>query len=108
MSEVRVTYYGKDRNKRIAFFKINKDSVLELIETKDYVSPVKIDPSIQKKLNQEEMQKQPKPRMGFGEVVASFTKLFGFKPCAPCNKRRQYLNKITPIFIANIIGKFYK
>ena len=29
-------------------------------------------------------------KKGFGEVVASFTKLFGFKPCAPCNKRRKY------------------
>jgi|LakMenE18May11ns_1017448.scaffolds.fasta_scaffold9772445_4 hypothetical protein len=108
MSEVRVTYYGKSGNKKIAFFKINKESILELVETKDYVSPIKIDPDIQKKLKHEEIQKQIKPRIGFGEVVASFTKLFGFKPCAPCNKRRQYLNRITPIFIANIIGKFYK
>lgn len=108
MSEVRVTYYGKDGNKKIAFFKINQNSILELTETKNYVSPVKIDPSIQKQLKQKEIQNQIKPKMGFGEIVASVTKLFGFKPCAPCNRRRQYLNKITPNFIANIIGKFYK
>lgn len=103
MSEVRVTYYGKNGNKKIAFFKINQDSILELVETKDYVFPIKVNPNAQKPI-----QNQIQPKMGFGEVVASFTKLFGFKPCAPCNKRRQYLNKITPIFIANIIGKFYK
>lgn len=108
MSEVRVTYYGKDGNKKIAFFKINQNSILELIETKNYVSPVKIDSSVKKELKQKEMQNQIKPKMGFGEIVASFTKLFGFKPCAPCDRRRQYLNKITPNFIANIIGKFYK
>ena len=47
-------------------------------------------------------------KKGFGEVVASFTKLFGFKTCAPCNKRRPYLNKITPLWISKIITKFYK
>lgn len=103
MSEVRVTYYGKKGNKKIAFFKINQDSILELVETKDYVSPIKGNPNAQKPI-----QTQIQPKMGFGEVIASFTKLFGFKPCAPCNRRRQYLNRITPIFVANIIRKFYK
>jgi hypothetical protein len=45
---------------------------------------------------------------GIGEVFASFTKLFGFKPCAPCDKRRKYLNKITPRWMAKFIAKFYK
>lgn len=39
--------------------------------------------------------------VGLGDIVAFVTKKFGVKPCAPCNKRRQRLNKYrlrTPIF----------
>jgi hypothetical protein len=103
MRTVRVTYYGNTRNKKVANFKVKEDDTLELLNTSDY-----------KNLNSSKKDHTPNVtnnillKKGFGEVVASFTKLFGFKPCAPCNKRRQYLNRITPIFIANIIGKFYK
>jgi hypothetical protein len=45
---------------------------------------------------------------GIVEVVASITKLFGFKPCAPCDKRRKYLNQITPNWLEKIITKIYE
>lgn len=47
-------------------------------------------------------------KKGIGEIVASFTKLLGAKPCAPCDKRRRYLNQITPKWMAKIIAKAYK
>ncbi len=33
---------------------------------------------------------------GLGDSVASVTKKFGIKPCAPCQKRREKLNKMFP------------
>jgi hypothetical protein len=32
--------------------------------------------------------------VGAGDVIARVTKAFGIQPCAPCEKRRQYLNRI--------------
>jgi hypothetical protein len=34
---------------------------------------------------------------GVGDVVAKVTKAVGIKPCPPCQKRRQWLNKYFPI-----------
>ena len=104
MRTVRVTYYGHNHNKKVANFKILENDILELIETTDYKNKYVI-----KKEYDDSYKANLKPmKKGFGEVVASFTKLFGFKTCAPCNKRRQYLNKITPTWIANILSKLYK
>lgn len=104
MRTVRVTYYGNNHNKKIANFKITENDILELIETADYKTPY-----VTKKEYDASQNPNMKPmKKGFGEVVASFTKLFGYKPCAPCNKRRKYLNNITPIWIANILSKIYK
>ena len=103
MRTVRVSYYGNSGNKKVANFKVKEDDTLELLNTADHKHS-----NISKKRYNPNNINVTHPKKGFGEIVASFTKLFGFKPCAPCNKRRQYLNRITPIFIANIIGKFYK
>ena len=104
MRNVRVTYYGHNHNKKVANFKILENDILELIETTDYKNKFVI-----KKEYDDSYKSNLKPiKKGFGEVVASFTKLFGFKPCAPCNKRRKYLNNITPMWIVNILSKLYK
>lgn len=39
----------------------------------------------------------PERIRGVGDVVAKVTKAVGIKPCAPCQKRRQWLNKYFPI-----------
>jgi len=108
MSNVRVVYYGNNQNKKIADFIVNKDDILELVSTVDYQIPCKSKELYDKVIFETNNQKPISTKKGFGEVVASFTKLFGFKTCAPCNKRRQYLNKITPMWISNILSKFYK
>jgi len=33
---------------------------------------------------------------GLGDTIAKITKLFGFKPCSACEKRRKALNKKVP------------
>lgn len=104
MRTLKVTYYGNTNNKKIANFQIKENDILELIDTIDYKSPY----TSEKAYIEHNKNKINISKKGFGEVVASFTKLFGFKTCAPCNKRRQYLNKITPLWISKIITKFYK
>ena len=104
MRTLKVTYYGNTNNKKIANFQIKENDILELIDTIDYKSPY----TSEKTYIEHNKNKVNISKKGFGEVVASFTKLFGFKTCAPCNKRRQYLNKITPLWISKIITKFYK
>lgn len=39
----------------------------------------------------------PERIRGAGDLVAKVTKAVGIKPCAPCQKRRQWLNKYFPI-----------
>jgi len=38
---------------------------------------------------------------GLGDVVASATKLLGVRPCAPCNRRRESLNRAIQFKIAS-------
>lgn len=33
---------------------------------------------------------------GLGDTIAKVTNAIGVKPCAPCKKRQEYLNKIVP------------
>ena len=105
MKTVRVVYYNLQNIKKIADFKILNDDKLELIKITDYVLPIK--KSSDKNFIKHDLNNKIVNKIGIGDLVASFTKLFGFKPCAPCDKRRKYLNKITPKWISNIIGKFY-
>lgn len=37
---------------------------------------------------------EPEKWRGLGDVVASATKKLGIEPCTPCEKRRQWLNKM--------------
>jgi len=105
MSNVRVTYYGNKQNKKVAIFKVKEDDTLELLETTDYRNPVVSSPAeiTQTKIFNPTTQ----TKSGIGDLVASFTKLFGFKPCAPCNKRRRYMNQHTPSWLSKIITKLY-
>ena len=42
--------------------------------------------------------KNPPPITGLGDVVAvAIHKLTGIKPCAACERRRRWLNKIFPL-----------
>lgn len=34
---------------------------------------------------------------GLGDVVAKVTKAVGIQPCAPCERRRQWMNKYFPV-----------
>ena len=36
------------------------------------------------------------PVRGLGDVVAKVTKAVGIKPCGPCQKRREALNRMVP------------
>jgi hypothetical protein len=108
MGYVQFAYYNNKNEKRIAKFRIKNDDSLELIKTEIYSknsSLGELHQPIEVKLPSTEVWIPTK--YGIGEVVASITKLFGFKPCAPCNKRRKYLNKITPNWLEKIIKWFY-
>ena len=85
MKTVRLVYYGNTGKKKVAVFKIMNDDTLELLSTKEYVSPV-INSNNLNKTNINNI----KIFNGVGDVFASITKLFGFKPCAPCDRRRKY------------------
>lgn len=41
-------------------------------------------------------QNPPERWKGLGDVVASATKMVGIKPCGPCSKRREALNRMVP------------
>lgn len=41
--------------------------------------------------------------IGLGDLIAKATKAFGIKPCAPCEKRRQILNRIGELGVAETI-----
>lgn len=103
MGFIQITYYTNKQKKKIAKFLIKDDETLELLSTKDYEANLRQPKEL--KLPKAEL---PKTKIGIGEVVASVTKLFGFKPCAPCNRRRKYLNKITPNWLEKIITKIYE
>lgn len=111
MGFITVAYFNNKNEKRIAKFKIKDDDSLELIETDVYSKTSKLG-----YLHPIQTLKVPSLtennvflpfKYGLGEIVASITKLFGFKPCAPCNKRRKYLNQITPNWLEKIIKWFY-
>lgn len=38
----------------------------------------------------------PSPPAGLGDVVATATKAVGVRPCSACDRRRLWLNRITP------------
>lgn len=38
----------------------------------------------------------PEAVNGLGDVVAKVTKAVGIKPCGPCQKRREALNRMVP------------
>jgi len=100
---ITIIYNGKKSQRKI-ICEIQEDDTLIIKENKPIYNfeVSKTNTFNQSKLNLVS-QKQ-----GIGELFASFTKLFGFKPCAPCDKRRKYLNQKTPMWMANIIAKFYK
>lgn len=97
MGFVKLSYYNNKQVKKVATFRIHDDDSLEIIKIED--PKIKDPPKPIKDL--------PEKKYGVGEVVASITKAFGFKPCAPCDKRRKYLNKITPPWLEKIIKKAY-
>ncbi len=42
------------------------------------------------------VEERAEPVRGLGDVVAKVTKSIGIKPCAPCERRRNWLNKYFP------------
>lgn len=101
MGYIEFIYRNNKQIKKKARFKIKDNDTLEILSIEDFEQPKIIEKPIYPKPS------EFKTRHGVGEIVASFTKLFGFKPCAPCNKRRQYLNKKTPDWIVKIIERIY-
>jgi len=101
MGFVKLSYYNNKQEKKVATIKINNDDTLEIVKIED---PKIKQPVISENKNLNNKNKN----YGIGEVIASITKLFGFKPCAPCNKRRKYLNQITPNWLEKIITKIYE
>jgi len=102
MGYIEFIYYNNQNKKKKAKFRIHNDDTLEILSLEDYKKHEIIEEPIPNKSASE-----IKVKYGLGEVVASFTKLFGFKPCAPCNKRRKYLNNKTPEWLVKIIERFY-
>lgn len=45
------------------------------------------------------------PEMGAGDVVAAATKAVGIRPCEPCRKRQEAMNRATPGWAKRMIGK---
>jgi hypothetical protein len=39
----------------------------------------------------------PTPVRGLGDVVAKVTSAVGIKPCGPCKRRQEALNKLLPL-----------
>ena len=107
MTNVRVTYYGNKQNKKVAIFKVKEDDSLELIETKNYVNPIVTSSSKSSPVHNKIFNSTKQIKAGLGDVFASITKIFGFKPCTPCNKRRKYLNHHTPKWLSKFITKIY-
>lgn len=101
--EIIIIYNGKKSQRKI-ICEIQEDDTLII---KENVAIHNFQVSKTNTFDKSKMINVPQKK-GIGEVFASFTKLFGFKPCAPCDKRRKYLNQKTPIWMSNIIAKFYK
>jgi hypothetical protein len=115
MGFINVSYITNKNKRKIAKFRIKDDESLEFIGSIEYGPNTELGtltipgsyklPSLD--LEHSIKQNLPEIRFGIGEIIASITKLFGFKPCAPCNRRRKFLNKITPNFLVNLIKKLY-
>jgi hypothetical protein len=101
--DITIIYNAKKSQRKIICELQEDDTII----IKENVPIYNFEPSKTNTFNASRLINVPQKK-GIGEVVASFTKLFGYKPCAPCNKRRRYLNEKTPIWMANIIAKFYK
>ena len=48
------------------------------------------------KLTETKVSSTLAPLRGVGDLVAATTKALGIKPCAPCQKRQEQLNKMLP------------
>lgn len=44
----------------------------------------------------EDLALAPEPSKGLGDTVAKITTALGIKPCRPCKKRQEWLNKLVP------------
>lgn len=96
--QITIIYNGNFSHRKVVC-DIQPDDTLiikENIEIKNF----KVEPITNKFSNV-----QTKP--GVGDLFASITQLFGFKPCAPCNKRKKYLNEKTPIWISKVLERLY-
>lgn len=102
-NNITIIYNGRKSQRKI-ICEIQEDDTLII---KENVEIHNFQVSKTNNFNQSKLNLVPQKK-GIGEIFASFTKLFGFKPCAPCDKRRKYLNQKTPTWVANIIAKFYK
>ena len=101
--DITIIYNAKKSQRKIICELQEDDTII----IKENIPIYNFEPSKINTFNTSRLINTPQKK-GFGEVVASFTKLFGYKPCAPCNKRRKYLNNITPMWIVNILSKLYK
>jgi hypothetical protein len=56
-----------------------------------------MDPQTKERMRLLAEGKDPSRWTGLGDVVASATRKLGFKkPCAPCQQRKEWLNKKVP------------
>jgi hypothetical protein len=53
-----------------------------------------MDKKTNKRMQQLAEGKESRKWEGLGDVVASATKAIGIKPCTPCERRRQLMNKM--------------
>jgi len=101
MNNELIFIYNGRKGKRKLVCQINEDDTLTIVKNTS-ISDFKIYPQNLNRFEEVPMKK------GFGELIASVTKFFGAKPCAPCDKRRKYLNKITPSWMSKQIEKLYR
>ena len=45
------------------------------------------------------------PKAGLGDVIAAGTKAVGIEPCEPCKKRQGAMNRATPGWLSQLLGK---
>jgi hypothetical protein len=93
--------YNGQKGRRKLVCTLNEDDTLTIVRNSS-ISDFKVYPQ-----NLSQLSESPSKK-GLGEIVASATKLFGAKPCAPCDRRRKYLNEITPNWAAKQIEKLYR
>lgn len=105
---VKVIFYTKNNERREALFNITEDDGLELysLKTLDDRHSQEYKEFIAKKIPIVNKENKNINFIGIGDVIYWLTSKLQIKHCAKCNKRKECLNILTPIFISKMLTFF--